>query len=83
VSAEQRKREGYEQQADETIAGQKCEVWKHTSMDVTYWLWNNIDLKLINHSLGKNGYTKTAVKAEANVSIPASLLQAPAGYVIK
>lgn len=76
----QRRQGGYEQQADAAVAGKNCEVYKHKSMDVTYWLWHNIDLKLRNYSQGKNGYIKTATSVQEGITIPASVLKVPAGY---
>lgn len=86
VSEEQRKREGYERKEDESIAGKKCSVWlrEKENSKIQYWLWNNVDLKLINHALGsKFGYEKIAVSVEENIKIPASLLETPSGYSVK
>jgi hypothetical protein len=80
VSEQQRKNEGYEKLDNETIAGKSCEVYNHTKMKVKYWLWNNIDLRLENYALGKNGYIKNAVKVEDISSIPSGLLNIPSGY---
>jgi hypothetical protein len=80
VSEQQRKNEGYEKLSNETIAGKNCEVYNHTKMKVKYWLWNNIDLRMENYALGKNGYIKNAVKVEDISKIPDEMFAIPAGY---
>ena len=56
-------------------------VYGHEKMKATYWLWKNIDVKLINYSLGGNmGYTKEASFIHENITIPASVFEIPAGY---
>ena len=80
-TAEQRKQGGYIKKPNETILGKSCEVYEHTKMNVTYWLWKGYELKLVNFALGnKLGYTKEPASSEENVMIPASLFQIPAGY---
>lgn len=80
-SETQRKQGGYEKQANESISGQDCSVYKHSKNDVIYWLWKGIDLKQRNYSLGgEMGYVKEATKVEEGISIPASLFEVPAGY---
>ena len=76
----QRKQGGYIKKTNETIAGKTCEVYEHSQMKVTYWLWKNIDLKMVNYSLGKNGYIKTATIVQELSSIPPDILKIPAYY---
>lgn len=65
---------------NETVAGKECEVYDHVKMKIIYYLWKNIDLKLVNYSLGSTGYTREATLVEEISSIPASVLQIPEGY---
>lgn len=76
----QRKQGGYTKKGKETIAGKECDVYEHRTMKVTYYLWKNIDLKLINYSLGDMGYTREAVSVQENISLPSSLFELPDGY---
>ncbi len=75
-----RESEGYEKLANETIAGKECEVYHNKAINAKYWLWNNIDLRLENYTLGKNGYTKNATSVETITSIPNDLFLIPEGY---
>lgn len=78
---EQRKQGGYIKKPNETLLGKPCEVYEHSKMKVTYWLWKNFELKIINYSLGsKSGYTKEPISAEENTIIPASIYKIPEGY---
>ncbi len=80
ATSSNREAEGFEKLPNETIAGKECEVYKHKTMNVTYWLWNNIDLRLENYALGKNGYIKNATAVEVLTSIPNELFMVPEGY---
>jgi hypothetical protein len=80
-TTEQRKQGGYIKKTNETLLGKECEVYEHTKMKVTYWLWKNFELKLINYSMGdKMGYTKEPKSVEENAVLPELLFQIPAGY---
>ena len=47
-------------------------------MKVTYWLYKNLDLKMINYSMGgSTGYTKEPISFEEGVGIPATVLEVP------
>lgn len=80
LSEAQLKSVGYEKLADETIAGKTCTVYENKNLKVKYWLWNSVELKIINHSVGGQGYEREAVKVEENAGIPESLLVLPEGY---
>jgi hypothetical protein len=80
-SETQRTQGGYSKKGTETIAGKPCDVYEHEKMKVTYWLWKNVDVKLINYSNGGTmGYTKEATSIQENATIPAELFSIPAGY---
>ncbi|MCD6010760.1 MAG: beta-lactamase [Flavipsychrobacter sp.] len=77
----QRKQGGYNKKGNETVVGMNCDVYEHEKMKVTYWLWKNVDVKLINYSMGGNmGYTKEATSIQENITIPAELFSVPSGY---
>lgn len=77
----QRKQGGYTKKTNEKVAGKDCDVYEHTKMKVTYYLWKNIDLKLVNYALGGDiGYTREATSVEESITIPASLFTIPEGY---
>lgn len=80
LSESQLKSVGYEKLPDETIARKTCTVYENKNLKVKYWLWNGVDLKAINHSVGGQGYEREAVNVEENASIPESLLVLPEGY---
>lgn len=72
---------GYKKMPDEQIAGKTCTVYDHSNFKIKYWLWKGIDLKIINRSVGTEGYVREAVNVVEDVAIPADLLAVPAGYV--
>ncbi len=77
----QRQRGGYIKKDNETILGKNCQVYEHKQMKVTYWLYKNLDLKMVNYAMGgKTGYTKNPVSIKEGISIPSSVLQIPSGY---
>ncbi|HLG41007.1 MAG TPA: hypothetical protein VI461_15105 [Chitinophagaceae bacterium] len=67
---------GYEKLADATIAGKACHVWFNKKLNIKYFLWNKLDLKLENQGV----YTKEATSAEVITEIPASLMEIPKDY---
>ncbi len=71
---------GYKKLPDKQIAGKMCTVYENSKLKVKYWLWQGIDLKIDNHSLGDAGYVREAQSVEEGIQIPESLLVAPAGY---
>jgi len=76
ISASSRNGIGYEKIADKTIAGKNCEVWFNKKMNIKYYLWNKIDLKLENQGV----YVKEATSVEEISAIPASLFEIPGSY---
>lgn len=78
---EQRTQGGYLKKPNEKILGKECDVYEHSKMNVTYWIWKGYELKLTNFSLGnKMGYTKEPKTATENIIIPESLFMIPEGY---
>ncbi|MCB9056748.1 MAG: hypothetical protein H6549_12915 [Chitinophagales bacterium] len=67
---------GYEKLADETVAGKNCEVWYNKAINVKYWLWNKIEMKIEN----MGAYTREAVSAEEISSIPTEVMNIPGDY---
>lgn len=65
----------YTKQPDEEIAGKTCSVYKMNTGDVSYALWNGIELREEN-----SGYIKEAISVEEGTTIPEALLVAPEGY---
>jgi len=76
VSEQDLAKMGYEKLAGENIAGKPCEVWFNSKMNIKYWLWKKIDLKLENQGV----YTKEATSVEEISMIPASLMEIPGDY---
>ena len=77
----QREQGGYVRKANETVLGKNCQVYEHGQMKVTYWLYKNLDFKMVNYSMGGNaGYTKKPLSIKEGITIPASVLKIPAGY---
>ncbi len=71
---------GYQRMPDEEIAGKRCTVYENSGLNVKYWLWQGIDLKIINRSVGKAGYVREAVSVVENAGIPEDLLAIPEEY---
>jgi hypothetical protein len=67
---------GYEKMPDETVAGKTCEVWYNKQLNIKYYLWNKMDLKLENQGV----YTKEATSVEEISSIPADVMEIPKDY---
>ncbi|MDZ7846415.1 MAG: hypothetical protein U5L96_06430 [Owenweeksia sp.] len=80
ATASNRESEGYEKLPNESIAGRECEVYHNNTINAKYWLWNNIDLRLENYSLGNNGYIKSATNVQIISAIPTELFLIPEGY---
>jgi hypothetical protein len=76
TSDNSKKTVGYEKLPDETVAGKTCEVWYNKQLNVKYYLWNKIDLKLENMGV----YTKEATSVEEISSIPAEVMEIPKDY---
>ncbi len=67
---------GYEKLPDEMVAGKQCEVWQNKQLNVTYWLWNRIEMKISNMGV----YTREAESIKQMDAIPAAILQIPPDY---
>lgn len=77
----QRKQAGYVNKGTQQIAEHTCTVYENPKTNVTYWLWNGIDLKMDNGSLGSsNSYKKIATAVIEGHKFPRSLLSPPEGY---
>lgn len=76
LSESSRNTAGYEKLADETVAGKNCEVWYNKAINVKYWLWNKIEMKIEN----MGAYTREAVSAEEISSIPTEVMNIPGDY---
>ena len=69
---------GYKKTEDETIAGVTCEVFENKELGTKVWRWNDINLKQINNSLGKDmTYTTEAISFEKDITISSELLAFP------
>ncbi len=73
---------GYKKMTDEQIAGKTCTVYENSNLKVKYWLWKGIDLKIVNRSVGQEGYVREATSVVENVAIPEKLLAVPEGYSV-
>ncbi len=82
IAEEQLEMVGYKKLPDEQIAGKTCTVYENSSLNVKYWLWKGIDLKIINRSVGEVGYVREATSVEENVAIPQKLLTIPEEYSV-
>lgn len=81
ISEENRKGVGYEKLDNEEVAGKSCMVYYHKKIDVKYWLWSNIEMKIVNNAMGKQiGLTRAAKSIEEIKEIPVSILKIPADY---
>lgn len=76
LSESSRKTAGYEKLPDETVAGKNCEVWFNKAINVKYWLWKKIEMKIENMGV----YTREAVAAEEIASIPTEVMTIPEDY---
>ncbi len=76
ISDASRKGIGYEKMPDETVAGKTCEVWYNKKMNIKYYLWKKIELKLENQGV----YVKEATSVEEISGIPSEVMKIPDGY---
>ncbi len=60
------------------MLGKNCDVWEAKSMGTKIWAWNSVELKTETTMMGMT-QGMTAVKFEANASIPADKFAIPEG----